>query len=216
MIKISYCITVYNEYEEIKRLIDFLTKYKKNQDEICILFDGKGPQEVLEYLQWAEVETELIQSKDFILDIGEFPNNFADWKNRVCNLATGDFIFNLDADEIPNQHLIENIHDILEFHPSVEAYWVPRINTLSGSFSEVNAYVKHERWRIDEYRRINFPDPQLRIFKRDERIKWEGKVHETVKGYKTVSRLPDEEEYALYHPKTLERQIKQNNLYNQL
>jgi hypothetical protein len=40
-----------------------------------------------------------------------------------------------------------------------------------------------------------------------------GLVHETIKGYKTISRLPFEEEWSLYHPKTLKRQIFQNNLY---
>jgi hypothetical protein len=163
MIKISYCITVYNEYEEIKRLIDFLTKYKKDQDEICILFDGKGPQEVLDYLQWAEVETELIQSKDFILDIGEFPNNFADWKNRVCNLATGDYIYSLDADEILDEYIIQNIHSILETNPSIEAYWVPRINTVSNiGLSWIRKWgwnVSKMENMIDE-KEFNLDDPQ--------------------------------------------------------
>ena len=62
----------------------------------------------------------------------------------------------------------------------------------------------------------NFPDPQLRIYRNKPEIKWEGDVHETIVGYKTVSRLPFEEEYCLYHPKTLLKQIKQNNLYKEI
>ena len=49
--KVSYAITVCDELEELKRLVDFLTANKHKQDEIVILFDQvKGTQEVLTYL----------------------------------------------------------------------------------------------------------------------------------------------------------------------
>lgn len=209
MIKISYCITVYNEFEEIQRLINILLDYKQPDDEICVLFDGKGPQEVLDYL-------ESIEDKLAVLDIGEFGNNFADWKNRICEQATGDWIWNLDSDEFPHENLITNIHQILNFNPSVEAYWVPRVNTLYGNPEEITQYVEEQRWYMDEDGKINFPDFQLRLFRNKESIKWDGNVHETVKGYKTVTRLPYEEEFSIYHPKTLDRQKLQNELYAKL
>ena len=37
--KISYAITVCNEFIEIQRLLHFLLKHKRYQDEIVILFD---------------------------------------------------------------------------------------------------------------------------------------------------------------------------------
>ena len=63
---------------------------------------------------------------------------------------------------------------------------------------------------------INKYDYQGRIFKNSPEIKWVGKVHEKIEGYKTVSYLPPVEEWSLYHPKSIERQEKQNNYYNTL
>jgi len=37
-----------------------------------------------------------------------------------------------------------------------------------------------------------------------------------LEGYKTLSYLPLEEEYSLYHPKTIDRQEKQNSYYDTL
>jgi hypothetical protein len=42
------------------------------------------------------------------------------------------------------------------------------------------------------------------------------KLHEVLDGFKTYSNLPELEEYALYHPKTIEKQEKQNNFYSTL
>jgi hypothetical protein len=47
-------------------------------------------------------------------------------------------------------------------------------------------------------------------------IKWKNKVHEVLDGFKQYAHLPMEEDYSLYHPKTIERQIKQNKYYNTL
>ena len=37
--KISYAITVCNEFEEIQRLVNFLLKNKRPEDEIIVLYD---------------------------------------------------------------------------------------------------------------------------------------------------------------------------------
>ena len=49
--KISYAITVCNEFLEIQKLVPFLLKNKRIKDEIVILYDNKnGNSEVLSYL----------------------------------------------------------------------------------------------------------------------------------------------------------------------
>jgi nitrogen fixation protein len=58
---------------------------------------------------------------------------------------------------------------------------------------------------------INLPDLQSRIIKNKPELIWDGKVHERIQGYRTVSRLP--EQFYLQHPKTIERQEIQNKLY---
>jgi len=56
----------------------------------------------------------------------------------------------------------------------------------------------------------------MRIYKNTPKIKWINKVHEVLDGFKTHGMLPLDEEWALYHPKTIEKQEKQNNYYNTL
>jgi hypothetical protein len=63
---------------------------------------------------------------------------------------------------------------------------------------------------------INWCDYQWRIWRNKPEIKWVNKVHERLDGFKTYVTLPPQEEFSLYHPKTIERQEKQNNYYNTL
>ena len=141
-LKISYAITVCNELVEIQRLVSFIDKHKRPQDDIVILFDSKnGSLEVRDYLKYH------YHLLNFSWYEGEFNRNFADWKNKLIGLCKGDFIFNIDADEIPHETLILHLHDFIELNPSVDAYWVPRINTLEGDEYEIDQYVTTVGWR---------------------------------------------------------------------
>jgi hypothetical protein len=206
--KISYAITVCNELEEIKRLISFLHQHKRPEDEICVLLDKpKASPELLYQLS-------VYSSEGFIiLTESEFKGHFADWKNQLMNLCSGDYIFQIDADELPNEYLIESLPDILETNSSVEAYVVPRVNTVEGLTPE---HIAKWGWHVNEKGWVNWPDYQWRIYKNTPDIKWKNKVHEVIEGYKTMAQLPAYEDLALYHPKTIQRQEKQNNFYNTL
>jgi len=61
---------------------------------------------------------------------------------------------------------------------------------------------------------INKWDYQTRIYKNNPKIKWEGLVHERIQGVEYYTYLPEVEHWSLYHPKTIEKQEKQNNFYN--
>lgn len=206
--KISYAITVCNELEEIKRLINFLHQHKRPEDEICVLLDKpKASPELLYQLS-------VYSSEGFIiLKESEFKGHFANWKNQLMDLCSGDFIFQIDADELPNEYLIESLPGILETNSNVEAYVVPRVNTVEGLTPE---HVAKWRWHVNENGWVNWPDYQWRIYKNTPDIKWKNKVHEVIEGYKTMAQLPAYEDLALYHPKTIQRQEKQNNYYNTL
>jgi hypothetical protein len=207
--KISYAITCFNEIEETKRLTQFLFENIRSQDEVVILMDSKGPDEMWDYLL-------SIESKLGVLMRFQFNNDFAEWKNRLSAGCWGDYIFNIDADEMPSLYLIDNLPSLLE-NNDIDLAWVPRINTLIGDEDEIKSYVKSQRWSINDKGWINWPnDYQGRIYRRDPNIKWIGKVHEKIEGHKSFAFLPSEEHWALYHPKTLNRQIKQNELYNKL
>jgi hypothetical protein len=206
--KISYAITVCREYKEIKSLVTFLKEKKRAEDEIVILFDQKnGSAEVEMWL------TKMNKYPNIQFWRGFFDNHFADWKNKLTEYCKGDYIFQIDADEIPNSFLIENLPTILESNPENEIYLVPRVNTVEGL--EDN-HIKQWGWKINELGWVNWPDYQWRIWKNKPEIKWKNKVHEVLSGFKTYAALPQDENYSLLHAKAIERQIKQNEYYDTL
>ncbi len=83
--KISYAITVCNELEEVSRLLNFLHQHKRPNDEICILLDKpKASQQLLDELYYWS-------SKDIIiLKESTFQGHFADWKNELTRICSGD------------------------------------------------------------------------------------------------------------------------------
>jgi len=206
--KISYAISVCNELKEIQRLLGFLIKNKRVEDEIVVLYDVKnGLIEVEEYLREASSEEE------FTWHRYAFDGHFADMKNELTKECNGDFIYQIDADELPPKYLVENLGAILEMNKTVDVYRVPRINTVEGLTQE---HIQKWRWRVNEKGWVNFPDHQWRIYRNDPKIKWVNKVHEVLTGFEVMSELPPEEEYCLLHEKTIERQEKQNEYYNTL
>tara|TARA_R100000030_G_scaffold87337_1_gene70981 strand:+ start:1323 stop:1946 length:624 start_codon:yes stop_codon:yes gene_type:complete len=206
--KISYAITVCNELDEIVKLLNFLLKHRRKQDEIVVLFDkGNGTAEVWNYI------IELKDEPNVVYKAETFKHHFADWKNKLTELCSGDYIFQIDADEIPHEILIEQLPTILETNPENEVYLVPRVNTVTGLTKE---HIIKWRWNVDEEERVNWPDYQWRIWKNIKSIKWKNKVHEVLEGFKTYAHLPSLPELALYHPKTIERQEKQNAYYDTL
>ena len=63
---------------------------------------------------------------------------------------------------------------------------------------------------------INSPDYQARVFRNHKDIRWTRPLHELITGCKTYAHLPPHEELSLYHPKTIDKQVKQNELYEGL
>lgn len=201
--KISYAITVCNELDEIKKLITILLNSKRDKDEIVVLFDSKnGSPEVWEYLNTLNI----------IIEKGLFENHFANWKNKLTKLCTGDYIFQLDADEYPHLHLLNSLPSILESNP-VDLIRVPRVNTVEGL---TTFHIQSWGWNVNKDNWVNWPDMQWRIYKNNPKIQWEGNVHEKIMGHETFAELPSEEAYALYHPKDIKRQEKQNKYYSTL
>ena len=206
--KISYAITVCNEYDEIQRLIPLLLENKRKQDEIVVLFDQKnGDEKVAEYL------TTFSKYPNFQFWRGYFEGHFADWKNKLTEYCDGDYIFQIDADEYPNKMMFIHLPAILETNPNNEVYLVPRVNTVEGLTQE---HINKWGWKVDSNNRVNWPDYQWRIWKNKPEIKWINKVHEVLNGYKTYAALPEMEALALYHPKDIVRQEKQNDYYDTL
>jgi len=207
---ISYAIPVCNEYKEIEYLLEYLTKHKREQDEIVVQCDqGNTTPEVYKVLQ------ELTENTDISYKLIEFPlnNNFSTFKNNLKANCLGDYIFQIDADEYPEEYLMKHIDWVINNNPEVDIFWVPRINKVKGLTQE---HIDKWGWNVDPKGRVNFPDYQCRILKNAPYIKWKNKVHEILTGYKTESQLPANDEFCIYHLKDIDRQEKQNKFYNTL
>lgn len=205
---ISYAITVCNEFVEIQKLVNFIRENKRLQDEIVILYDQKnGSEEIASWL------TKQSKYPNVQFWRGFFNGHFADWKNKLTEYCKGDYIFQIDADEIPDKNLINYLPEVLESNPNNEVYLVPRVNTVEGLTLE---HQLKWNWEVNEKGWVNWPDYQWRIWKNKPEIKWVNKVHEKLEGYKTYAPLTAIPELALYHPKQIARQEKQNAYYDSL
>jgi len=210
MMKISYAIPVCNEHKEIEKLLPFLFENKRKEDQVVVQmdFDNTTDEVVKACEKWESKPSGEYKLIQYSLD-----KNFAAYKNNLNKNCDGDWIFQVDADEIPHEWLIQALPNILEVNPDIDAYWVPRINTVEGLTQE---HIQKWGWRVNEKNWINFPDSQMRIYKNKEEIKWVKPVHEQLIGHGKFSELPHQEHFCLYHPKGIERQEKQNNFYEKI
>ena len=206
--KISYGITVYNEADELNKLLEILIHKTDAEDEIVICVDGDddGVRFVLDSWTQQYAHAKMVKVYQRKLD-----GDFAAQKNSVIENSTGDYIFHIDADEYPHENLLLNLKTILEVN-DVDLIWIPRVNTIEGMKTE---HIQRWGWRVNEKAWVNYPDYQARVFRRDSEIRWERPLHELIVGCKTYAHLPPHEGLSLYHPKTIEKQEKQNMFYNE-
>ena len=205
--KISYAIPVCNEHAELEKLLSFLIEHIDENDEIVVQCD-KGN-------TTPEVDKVLGTWQGGPLRVIHFPLNghFSNFKNNLKEHCTGDWIFQIDADELPTYHLIRNLKELLLLNPTTEMFLVPRVNTVKGLTQE---HINQWRWNVNEKGWVNWPDYQTRIIQNSQKIKWQNRVHEQIVGISTQGELPMEEEWCLYHPKTIKKQEIQNNFYDSL
>ena len=204
--RISYAIPVCNEHEELDRLLNLLTKNKREQDEIVVQADlGNTTREVYQVVDKYKDQIRLVE---FALK-----GNFGQFKNNLKANCSGEWIFQIDADEYLKEEFIQHLPEILQDNPTIDVFLIPRINTVEGLTQQ---HIDTWKWRVDENGWVNFPDYQTRIVQNSRKINWANKVHEVLTGHTTYAPLPAEEFYCLIHPKTIERQEKQNTLYSVL
>jgi len=219
-LKVSYSITCYNEHRELDDLLHHLSKHIRDEDEVVITQDTSklgdkniiqdefyALEKVIEKYQYGTYFNGNLKVTQF-----KFEKDFSKLKNYAKSKCSGDFIFSIDADEIPNEILIKQLPQILEIN-NTDLIWVPRINLVNGI---TNWHLHHWHWRQTEQGWINFPDYQARIFRNTDNIKWIKPVHEVIDGAKTYAHLPPQEELTLKHEKEINKQEQQNRLYDSI
>ena len=201
--KLSYAILTHNEGEYIEQLLRLLVEFKEAIDEIVVVDDYSDDELTVQILQ------EYKRAGHIKLYQRSLGGDFGAQKNFLMSKCTGDFIFNIDADELPVPELLVNLKEILQANPEVDLYAIPRKNYVYGLTDE---HIKKWHWRVDDSGLVNWPDNQMRIIKNNGDIKWENIVHEVPSGFKKFAFIPNE--YALIHEKTISRQEQQNSFYD--
>ena len=202
--KISYSILTHNEGEEIDRLLNFLVSNKRKEDEIVIVDDNSTDDKTIEVLEKFRSEI-VLKTRNFDGD--------ATQKNFLNSHCTGDYILQLDADEIMTADFIKMLPEILKTNETVDLFFVPRINTVEGLTQD---HIDKWKWNVNDKGWVNFPDWQMRLYRNCEWVKWEGLLHSKIVGFKTYVALPTDELFCMLHPKEIDRQEAQNNLYDKI
>jgi glycosyltransferase involved in cell wall biosynthesis len=201
MPSISYAITACNEHVELDRLLNQLSSSIRDEDEIVVQMDITATDKV----------KAVVNKYKLMNYFHPLNKDFATFKNNLKGLCTKDYIFQIDADEYLSEELLAYLPAILEDNNRVEMFSLPRINTVEGLTQE---HIKQWGWRVDERGWVNYPDYQNRILKNKPEIHWVNKVHEKIVGAMVTTSLPPG--FDLIHPKTIDRQEKQNNYYNEI
>ena len=210
--KISYAITVNNEYEELRKVYKTLKQSIRPEDEIVIQQDSRGSVKGLPDSKVKAYCQELERLEKIVYTTFDLNGHFANFKNNLAKVCTGDYIFQIDADEQPSVYMIDVLPKILT-HNDVDVFKVPRINTVQGITQQ---HIDTWKWGVNDKGWINFPDYQWRLYRNNDKVKWKNRVHEVLDGYQTMAYLPAEEQWCLRHDKTINRQEQQNEMYSKL
>lgn len=213
---VSYLITVSNEIEEFKKLYSLLNRYKHYEDDIIILIDdSKTSNEIIEYLD----------SKNQIYHLHSLNNDFSTHKNYLKSLSTQQYLFFLDADELPDIYLIKNLHEIITHYlKDTNILWIPRINIVKNITSD---YIKEMNWQITSFQdltniqHIDKLDYSIELLKEYNLIK---SINENYITYNLLiinypdlqSRICRNLDYINYSGKVHERLIDSSKSYNYL
>jgi hypothetical protein len=254
---ITYAVTVCDEYDEIQRLLSYLLSKKREEDDIVVLVDLNKHISEYSHLPFSPLLDylyKLSSNEDITLIEGYFSQDFGKWKNKLFNHCRGEYVFFIDADEIPSDYLMSNLPSILESSPEIDMFYVPRVNTVEDigmlnvqkwgwGISKLEEFKSKKSFNLEDPKQkdiydllvknkliiselngeieyytpiINKWDHQSRITKNNTNIRWIGKVHEKLEGFNIYSALPSYVDFSLFHPKTIEKQEKQNSLYDNL
>jgi hypothetical protein len=192
--RITYTIQVCNESRELFSLLNFLGKVIDDEDNVHVVVDAKHKTE--------KVDLVLKHFEKFITVFERPFDNFYENSKFHSEKATGDYVFLIDADEMPQEMFIKNLKHIIN-ETGGEIIAIPRINLHPGSTQD---FIEKSNFNVNEMGWINWPDYQKRIFKKCEHITWSDTLHTTIVGSDKVIGVQADPRLAMWHIKSIEKQ----------
>jgi len=180
-VTLSVVVITYNEESNIGRLLE-----STRQADEHIVLDCGSTDRTLE-----------IARTFGALTFTENWKGYSAQKNSAIEKASGDWVLSLDADEVVEPELMEEIRRVIELDSPVSGYYMPRKNYFLGR------WIRHGGF---------YPDRKLRLFRRGRFV--ERPVHEVVQVDGPTGML----NHALVHNAypTLEGYIQHMNRYSSL
>lgn len=193
--RITYSIQVCNESRELYSLINFLTQVIDSEDNIQVIVDSLHVTD--------KVKLVLDHFKNSIT-VHERPfDNFQANSNFHIDQATGEYVFAIDADEMPQVSLIKGIKNMIQ-ESGADVIWIPRINIHPGLTPE---FLEKCNFNINENMWINWPDYQGRILKNNGKVRFGvEELHTKPVGGEKVVQIHPVPALALWHIKSVEKQ----------
>src|SRR3989344_3603751 len=148
--KLTVAIITLNEEKDLPRCLNSI---RQLADEIVVV-DCGSTDKTVEIARKFGVK---VYSRKF--------DDYANQKNYALQLARGEWILSLDADEEISVDLAQEIKKVIKSDKFV-AYAIPRENIILGK------WIKHTRWQSEL-------DRHIWLWKKNAG-KWEGRVHEEV------------------------------------
>ncbi len=244
-INISYSILVHNESDSLKKLLEQLLTIVVPDDEIIIVDDFSDNPDTIQIFDWLQKQNKCIikiHQRKLCNDFAS-QKNFA---NSLCsnewifNIDSDELLgtkllslhkeliainpevelFKISRVNIVNgitfSHISKWGWDISFLEELQEKATMPK-NEYYQLLKLNNLIIKEDGNDILYYIPIiNWNDPQLRLFKNIDRIKWQNKVHEIPVGYKTYASFPAVYSYSILHYKDITKQEKQNEMYSNI
>ena len=137
MNKISVVLAVFNEEKNLKNCLESVSDLAWE----IVVVDGGSTDKTLDIAE--EFNAKIIRTNN--------TPNFHINKNKAIDAATGDWILQLDADEVVSSQLAEEIKRVISLKSEINGYWIPRRNFFLGKFLAKGG---------------QYPDYTLRLYRR--------------------------------------------------
>lgn len=160
MIRLSVALAVYNEEANLKSCLESV---KELADEFVVV-DGGSQDQTVEIAK--KYGAKIIQTDN--------PPNFHINKNKAIDAALGDWVLQLDADEVVTEELKDEIKQTISKERGFNGYWIKRKNFFLGRFLTKGG---------------QYPDYTLRLYRRGKGRLPAKSVHEQAKVFGKVGYL---------------------------